>query len=241
MSLVNFVLRHLIVFGFLAYLGLGVYFHERLFPGLKPSLAKLSGPSSGLALKQGTVKASLEPQAPAPGTTAATPVIEANPTIIDPAAISEPTGILDAQPGAKAVEAQAQPAPYVASDAYQFRPQDAEPAASAAPTAPTEADVLYKAMMTQARSQVEKEDWAGAEAAYLRLNLEYPDRAEPYGELGNLYLYRKEHDKAADAYRQAALRLKGADQAQRLESLLEVLEQIAPDKAKELRERLSKP
>jgi hypothetical protein len=226
-QLVNFVLRHLIVCGFLAFLGLGVYF-QVLFPGLKWSLPRLGGPH----LEQG--KAKHEYRAPTVETQTAEvnsmPVATQAPTSASGGLSESITTQTPQHPAIPEMSQEATP------DAYQFRPQEAPHT-----TAPTEADSLYQAMMGQARAQVEKEDWKGAEAAYLRLILEYPDRAEPHGELGNLYLYRKETDKAADAYWQAALRLKGTDQAQRLESLLEVLEQIAPNKAKELRERFSKP
>lgn len=230
-QLVNFVLRHLIVGGFLAFLGLGVYF-QVLFPGLKLSLPTLSGPP----LEQG--KAKHEYRAPTVETQTPSALAEVNSMAV---ATQAPTSASGGPSESITTQAPQHPAiPEVnreaTPDAYQFRPQEAPHT-----TAPTEADSLYQAMMGQARAQVEKEDWKGAEAAYLRLILEYPDRAEPHGELGNLYLYRKETDKAADAYWQAALRLKGTDQAQRLESLLEVLEQIAPHKAKELRERFSKP
>lgn len=235
-QILNFFLRHLILLGLLAYLALGFYLHETLFPGVQ--LPKL--PSREKPVQQ-----------PATGQPAEPGVTAVPGAIADPEAVSSPVPVSPVPTSAATVvaPAPAPPSPPLTDDrgqakapvdSYQFRPQESEP--PAAPAAPAEAgDALYQAMMNQARSLVEKEDWVGAEAAYLRLTLEYADKAEPYGELGNLYLYRKEQAKAADAYWQAAQRLKGTGQSERLENLLEVLEQIAPEKAKGLREQLAKP
>lgn len=223
-QILHFFLRHLIMIGFLAYLGLGLYFHEKLFPGLQ--LPSLSAPK-----KQAEV---VSPPQQRQQADAAAAVEDAQ--IQDPAAVSAPVEApISAEPPS---EEQPEVAPESADQSqapvgFQFRPEEG---AVANPE-----DAQYQNLMNQARTLTDREDWPGAEAAYLRLVLEYPDKAEPYGELGNLYLYRQDKIKAADAYWQAALRLKGEDQALRLQGLLEVLEQIDPDKAKSLREQVIKP
>lgn len=236
--ILHFFLRHLILIGVLVWLGLGLYFHEALFPGLKlPELAAKVQPAPKAAKPTPPASApAATPEAPAAAAPAPTP--EQPPQrdeaeIEDPAAISAPlmepqTDQAESPVVSPASSPQVQPV-----EAFQFRPEDTEPAKPE--------DAHYLNLMNQARSLTEKEDWPGAEAAYLRLVLEFPERAEPYGELGNLYLYSKDNVKAADAYWQAALRLKGEDQAQRLQSLLDVLDQIDPDKARKLREQIATP
>jgi tetratricopeptide (TPR) repeat protein len=219
-QILHFFLRHLILVGFLAYLGLGFYFHEKLFPGQQ--LPSLSVPAKD---KQAEVVSPSRQQ-----TDVAAAVEDAQ--IQDPAAVSAPVEApiaTEQKPEAAPESADQSQAPV----GFQFRPEEG---AVANPE-----DAQYQNLMNQARTLTDREDWPGAEAAYLRLVLEYPDKAEPYGELGNLYLYRQDKIKAADAYWQAALRLKGEDQALRLQGLLEVLEQIDPDKAKSLREQVIKP
>lgn len=227
--ILQFFLRHLIFFGLLTWLALGIYFHEHLFPGLK--LPNLAAATQTVKKTPKAAPAAAAPAAPTVPQSVSSEVPDQAPAqaeIEDPAAISAQVmaPVTDAPAASEAA-----PSPQV--EGFQFRPDDTVPA--------TPEDAKYLNFMNQARALMEKEDWAGAEAVYLRLALEFPDRAEPYGELGNLYLYRKDNAKAADAYWQAALRLKGEDQAQRLQGLLDVLDQIDPDKAKSLREQVAKP
>lgn len=220
-QILHFFLRHLILIGFLAYVALGLYFHEALFPGMKLPSALL-----GSTAKPETAISSPQ-QFPQPDLAKA-PISAQDAQVRDPAVAPVPAE--PASPTLAAPEPAAQG--QMPGEGFQFRPEGSEITSAE--------DLEYQNLMNQARTFTEKEDWAGAEAAYLRLTLEYPDKAEPYGELGNLYLYRKDKIKAADAYWQAA-RLKGDDQALRLQGLLEVLEQIDPDKAKSLREQVIKP
>lgn len=113
-----------------------------------------------------------------------------------------------------------------AESAYHFRPETDRPASD------------YAALLEKTRILLTQGDLQAAEAGYLQLIDRYPDNPEPFGELGNLYLQLREQDKAAEAYLQAGLRIDAQGQPARISGLLQALEQLAPAKAAQLRQRL---
>ncbi|RMD70910.1 MAG: hypothetical protein D6819_03085 [Gammaproteobacteria bacterium] len=69
----------------------------------------------------------------------------------------------------------------------------------------------------------------------------YPERYEPYGELGNIYYFLHRYEEAGKLYYQAALRLHKAGMTKKAWRLQKALERIAPRYAKRLKQALSKP
>jgi len=102
--------------------------------------------------------------------------------------------------------------PNVASEA--FRP----PFEEQSPVSQTREDYLQEARRAFWNGEFEK-----AEAAYMTLVSEYPADADAFGELGNLYQSMGKTAQALDAYYEAAVRLKAADETEKLNEVMELL------------------
>jgi tetratricopeptide (TPR) repeat protein len=161
------------------------------------------------------------PATPQPGhpEVVSVPTVAPNP---DPLSVVPP-----AVPPAKPEQAGIVPA----ESAYHFRPEADLPGPPPVPVPD------YPALLAKVRALVTEGDLKAGEASYRDLIDRYPDNPEPYGELGNLYLQLQDQDKAAEAYLQAGLRIDPKEQPGRIAGLLKALEQLAPDKADQLRRR----
>ncbi len=94
-----------------------------------------------------------------------------------------------------------------------------------------------KELWVSARTAFWKRDMVRAEELYKKL---VNDSAEPdaAGELGNLYYIQRRHKEAADMYFEAANRHLKGDNPMQAGRIIGPLSQIAPDKAKALRQEL---
>ncbi len=110
-------------------------------------------------------------------------------------------------------------------------------ATPAAPKAASSDDI--QARLTEARQAYWNRDLTGAEARYKGLVNDAPDNADIKGELGNLYYTQRRYSEAAEYYHKAGLQLISDGNTQQVMGLIGVLQSIAPDKAADLRSRLS--
>jgi hypothetical protein len=134
--------------------------------------------------------------------------------------------------------------------APEYRPLAAEKAApadaTAAPSKPAAvpagsgvaSDSDFQSQLEQARQHYWGRDIPAAEQAYRRLTESHPQRAEVWGELGNLYFSQREMVQATDAYYRAIELLIGQGDAERARQLLGTMYQLDAGKAKELETRL---
>ena len=90
-----------------------------------------------------------------------------------------------------------------------------------------------------ARNAYWSRDLKGAEALYKSLIADAPTNADIKGELGNLYYGMRRMNEAADMYHKAGLQLIADGNKRQIMPLIGVLQSIAPDKANDLRSRLS--
>ncbi|CCQ75179.1 tol-pal system YbgF family protein [Magnetospira sp. QH-2] len=81
-------------------------------------------------------------------------------------------------------------------------------------------------------------DYEKAEAQYKSLAEANPDLPDVMGELGNLYYYQQQHDKAAEAYLETGMRALKSNQLGLASSLIGALQRLAPDMAAKLRKEL---
>ena len=114
--------------------------------------------------------------------------------------------------------------------APEYRPLHAEQ------TAASESD--FQSQIAQARQHYWQGDTQVAEQAYRRLTESYPERAEVWGELGNLYFGQREMVRATDAYYQAIELLIEQGDAERARQLLGAMYQLDAEKANALETRL---
>lgn len=164
-----------------------------------------------------------EPVAPAPETSATENATEAAPQTMAPTKseqLSKYPTETTAQVGTPADPAQA-PAPSAQSQSSQT------PAAD------------IQSRLTQARQTYWNRDLVKAETLYKSLVSEAPTNADIKGELGNLYFSQRRMVEAAEMYHQTGLQLISNGNTQQIMSLIGVLQSIAPDKAADLRNRLS--
>ncbi|WP_456389469.1 hypothetical protein [Profundibacter sp.] len=106
--------------------------------------------------------------------------------------------------------------------------------------APTTAPVKdIQSRLTDARQAYWNRDLKGAEAQYKSLVADAPTNADIKGELGNLYYGMRRMVDAARMYHQAGLQLIADGNRHQIMPLIGVLQSIAPDKAGDLRNRLS--
>lgn len=119
----------------------------------------------------------------------------------------------------------------------------ADPAQAPAPSAQSQSSQTSAAdiqsRLTQARQTYWKRDLVKAETLYKSLVSEVPTNADIKGELGNLYFSQRRMVEAAEMYHQTGLQLISNGNTQQIMSLIGVLQSIAPDKAADLRNRLS--
>lgn len=126
--------------------------------------------------------------------------------------------------------------------AEKTAPQDAtaEPAKPAAVSADAGAagESDFQSQLEQARQHYWGHDMPAAEQAYRRLSESHPERAEVWGELGNLYFSQREMVQATDAYYRAIELLIEQGGAERARQLLGAMYQLDAEKAKDLETRL---
>lgn len=116
--------------------------------------------------------------------------------------------------------------------------ETAQPAAPTPPT-PTTSATEIQSRLEAARSAYWKRDLKTAEALYKALIADAPTNADIKGELGNLYYGQRRMKDAARLYHQTGLQLIADGNRRQIMPLIGVLQSIAPDKANELRNRLS--
>ena len=142
---------------------------------------------------------------------------------------TEPTAAETTQPPKYPTEQTAQPT------APTPRPTQKTAIADAQPTSIQD----IEARLDAARSAYWKRDLKGAEALYKSLIADAPNNADIKGELGNLYYGMRRLNEAADMYHKAGLQLIADGNQRQAVPLIGVLQSIAPDKANDLRSRLS--
>jgi len=96
----------------------------------------------------------------------------------------------------------------------------------------------FQSQLEQARQHYWSRDIPAAEQAYRCLTESYPERAEVWGELGNLFYSQREMVQATDAYYRAIELLIEQGGAERARQLLGAMYQLDADKANELETRL---
>lgn len=173
-----------------------------------------------------------------------------------PATVSEPV----AEPAATVSETEAlvtpvaeQPSKYPTEETAQTAaptpapvPTPAPAPTTAAPPKPAPASTPapasakdIQARLDAARSAYWSRDLEGAEAQYKSLIADAPTNADIKGELGNLYYGQRRMGEAAQMYHQTGLQLIADGNRRQIMPLIGVLQSIAPDKASDLRNRLS--
>jgi len=108
-----------------------------------------------------------------------------------------------------------------------FRPRAEEPPAEMPP--PTRDDLVQ-----QARRAFWNGDFEGAEAAYLALVTAYPEDADGFGELGNLYESMGRTDAALDAYFEAGVRLKAVGEKEKLSKIIDLMNREGDSRIQQL-------
>jgi tetratricopeptide (TPR) repeat protein len=163
-------------------------------------------------------------------------------------------------PAAEAVETAE--APVMGATQPQYRPlEDEQRGTPAAAVVPPAQDVVAKAepaqmpvaqqpavepadpadfqsKLEQARALYWRQDIRGAVQAYQGLTESYPDQAEAWGELGNLYFSMQQSTEAAGAYAQAIELLIAKGDSTSARNLLEAMRRLDPGKASELEMQL---
>lgn len=129
----------------------------------------------------------------------------------------------------------AQPPKYPTEQTAQITAPTPRPAAPE-----TASDDDIQARLSEARQAYWNRDMASAEAHYKGLINDAPDNADIKGELGNLYYAQRRYSDAATYYHQAGLQLIRDGNTQRVMGLIGVMQSFAPDRAADLRTRLSK-
>ena len=99
------------------------------------------------------------------------------------------------------------------------------------------APVGYEARVQEARRAYWNGEFEAAEAVYLSIVTDYPDDADAFGELGNLYETMGERGLAKDAYFAAGERLKQAREFDKLSHVVDWLEKKGDERVEQLRRR----
>ena len=121
--------------------------------------------------------------------------------------------------------------------APEYRPLKAKkPPPPARAEVPADAD--FQSQLDQARQHYWRRDLPAAEQAYRRLTESHPERAELWGELGNLFFSQNEMVQATDAYYRAIELLIQQGDAGQARQLLGAMYQLDAEKANELETRL---
>ena len=92
----------------------------------------------------------------------------------------------------------------------------------------------YDERVQQARRSFWNGDFEAAERTYTDILDRFPDDADVYGELGNLYLAMGRNALALDAYFEAGLRLRAAGEHVRLAELIEIFKKNDDDRGLQL-------
>jgi hypothetical protein len=131
--------------------------------------------------------------------------------------------------------------------APQYRPLKAKKAAPPDPTAASDrpaagaaAEADFRSQLEQARQHYWRRDLRAAEQVYRRLTESHPQRAEVWGELGNLYFSQREMVQATDVYYRAIELLIEQGNDERARQMLGAMYQLDTDKAKQLEARLAR-
>lgn len=88
--------------------------------------------------------------------------------------------------------------------------------------------------MQRARRAFWDGEFEAAEAAYMDLVAVYPEDADLFGELGNLYEAMGQEALALDAYYEAGVRLKRGDFREKLDKVIEIFEKKGDDRYRDL-------
>lgn len=120
-----------------------------------------------------------------------------------------------------------------------IEPAAVEPAATAASdTAPAAADPVFQSRLEQARSLFWQRKPRAALQAYRGLTADYPNSAQAWGELGNLYFNLRQAPAAANAYARAIDLLIAQGEFMRAHQLLGVMYRLDARQARQLESRL---
>jgi hypothetical protein len=215
LSLLRFVASHLVLLTLAGFIAVGGWLSGYWGTPPAPMPADRS---------QGRVPHPATDGATGPGT-AAVPVVPP-----DQRGISTPTGPV--QPGGQGAPPLPGPAPttsnrqppliggtlpnYGSAGEGFFRP----PAAGGTPSgSPNREDLVQTA-----RRAFWNGDFEAAETAYMNAIMRYPDDADLFGELGNLYDAMGQRKRSLDAFYEAALRLRAEGKLNKLSEVMDLLE-----------------
>ena len=209
--LLNFVATHLVALSLLAFVAVGL----QVLPAGRDD---------------GTVEPAMatdEPLAPVPGPTAVEDAGSNAPTephgqgTVAPKVEFQPPAPEPASPrmigGSLPIYGQQAPPPALPDRGMSFRPPDPGQFVELPP--PTRAELVQ-----EARRAFWNGDFEGAEMAYRATLSAYPDDADAYGELGNLYQSMGRDPQAMDAYFEAGIRLKAAGEYEKLQQIIDLFE-----------------
>lgn len=142
-----------------------------------------------------------------------------------------------APPVAEATPAE-EPVAAPQADGEQAAVESAEPVAQAPDTAPAAADPVFQSRLEQARSLFWQRNTRAALQAYRALTADYPDSAQAWGELGNLYFNLRQAPAAAGAYARAIDLLIAQGEFMQAHQLLGVMYRLNTRQARQLETRL---
>lgn len=206
LSLLSFFASHLVVLTLAAFVVVGAHLAGLWgdMPGsLQPPVAAAGSPTAAAPMPSSPGAATrpsdpLEPARRAQGTPSSAPA--------DATTARQPVLIGGALPN------------YASAGVGAFRP----PLAGSETLAPAPPD--REAQVQRARRAFWNGDFEGAEAAYVSLISRYPEDADAFGELGNLYQSTGRPALALDAYFAAAVRLRAAGNRDKLIEVIDLLE-----------------
>ena len=89
-------------------------------------------------------------------------------------------------------------------------------------------------LVQQARRAFWNGDFETAEAGYIDLIAAYPEDADAFGELGNLYLSMGKPAAALDAYFEAGVRLRAHGETEKLRQIIDILTKEGDQRADQL-------
>jgi hypothetical protein len=208
--------------------------------GLPPLVADESAPVS----QQGHDEAIPEVAPVLPAETVAVPAEQTPPLEVPvPGGVSQPSAPElpageSTEPPAEALQADVVVPAEPAGDSDSALPAEqsaAQPESTSGPV-PTADD--YQSQLFAARELYWKRDAEAAVTAYTQLLQSYPDRADGWGELGNLYMAFGQTDNAVNAYSQAVELFTQQDRRQEASNMLGVMRTLNPARAIELGKQL---
>lgn len=112
-----------------------------------------------------------------------------------------------------------------------------ETATASADEAPISIDDVQQ-LQIEARRSLFQGDLAAAESIHHKLIEQQPHNIDAYGQLGDIYLKKGDKEKAVEAYSHAAELLYKSRRRGMAWRVLDYIERISPEKARELRSRL---